>query len=129
MTKTEEGWRTASGYFWIYYNTHRGREPSRQPNERELWEKSPWIIKHFKSREASLSKDPDPSDWLDIYAQELRNDNSINVKSVYVDRPPNRGLGSSIRYVRAHVPPLRGKEDSIKYVRAYLWIEGTIKYR
>jgi hypothetical protein len=113
----ENGWFTASGHFWIYYNTRKGKKPTNRTKEQELFVKSPWVIMHFKNKESALSKDPDRADWVDIYAQEIRDDSYLSVRTVYVDRPPRSPLS---RWRR---------DSSIRHVRAYLLVKGTIKYR
>ena len=117
MTETE--WKTATGCFWIYYNTGKGLK-SKGKNDGEESSKLPWIIKQFKTKEASLSKDPDRTDWKDIFAQEVKNGNRLTVKTVYADRPPWKGKLT---------PWKKNTIESPRYVRAYLWVEGDIEYR
>ena len=116
---TEGDWKSASGYFWIYYNTGKGRKGTRPTKDQESSEKLPWIIKQFKSKETSLSSDPGRGDWHDIFAREVKNSGFLNVKTVYADRPP----------WKSRLSPWKGTEDSPRYVRAYLWVEGDILYR
>jgi len=120
VTATEQEWKTASGYFWIYYNTRKGRKPAHPTDEEELRANSPWVIMHFKEKEWAFSKEPDKATYHDIYAQEIRNDSFVGVQSVYRERHPGK-LPVKLSWRRRRALP--------GHVRAFLLIEGTIKYR
>jgi hypothetical protein len=118
----EVGWKAVHGYFWIYYNTGNGHKSTDRTEKHETAGTSPWIIKQFKDKEASFSKDPDAGDWHDIFAQEVKNNSIVSFRTVYVDRH-RRPLPIY------KLPPWNNRRDPSRYVRAYLWVEGTILYK
>ena len=101
----------ATGFFWVYYNTRKGRKPA-YTEEYELWEKSPWVIKRFASKEQAFHRGPRSNEapFHDIFAQTVTIRGTCT--TVYIPDPPWK----------------EARADSIHYVRGYMVVEGEIEW-
>lgn len=120
LAKPNEGdgeWRIQNGFFWIYFNTRRGRHPENPKPSQIKFFNSPWIIRRFPRRDDWNANYPKVGTFEDITAAEVRGGNY-----------PLLGI-TDFRSVYVENPPWRNSRNSIAYVRGFLKISGIIQYR